>query len=80
LVSALLTGGSTLLFTAIKALQDYLFVRDLLRLIDGFELPVRTALIKERGICLSLYRMNTARQNTLLTESSFVRELTKEEP
>lgn len=79
LVSILLSGESTLLFTAIRALQDQLFVRDLPRLIDALKLPVQTVLLKGRGSCLCLHRMNTARQNTLLTESLFVRELTKEE-
>jgi Rad3-related DNA helicase len=45
LVPALLSGERVLLSTATKTLQDQLFGRDLPRLVEALELPVRTALL-----------------------------------
>jgi len=68
LVPALLSGERILLSTATKALQDQLFGRDLPRLVEALELPVRTALLKGRSSYLCLHRMEMARQETHLPE------------
>ncbi|NDD02679.1 MAG: DEAD/DEAH box helicase, partial [Betaproteobacteria bacterium] len=49
LVPVLLSGQRALVSTATKALQDQLFSRDIPRLIDAFNLPIRVALLKGRG-------------------------------
>ena len=79
LVPALLSGERILLSTATKALQDQLFGRDLPRLIEALELPVRTALLKGRNSYLCLHRMDMARQNALLAEPTSVHALAKVE-
>lgn len=68
LVPALLSGERILLSTATKALQDQLFGRDLPRLVEALELPVRTALLKGRASYLCLHRMEMARQEPHLPE------------
>lgn len=79
LVPALLSGERILLSTATKALQDQLFGRDLPRLVEALELPVRTALLKGRGSYLCLHRMEMARQETCLPEGVSVRSLARVE-
>ena len=79
LVPALLSGERILLSTATKALQDQLFGRDLPRLVEALELPVRTALLKGRGSYLCLHRMEMARQETHLPEGVSARALARVE-
>ncbi|MEO6319411.1 MAG: ATP-dependent DNA helicase, partial [Polaromonas sp.] len=79
LVPALLSGERILLSTATKALQDQLFGRDLPRLIEALELPVRTALLKGRSSYLCLHRMEMARQEAHLPEGVSVRSLARVE-
>ena len=63
LVPALLSGERVLLSTATKALQDQLFGRDLPRLAQALDVPVRTALLKGRGSYLCLHRLEQAGQS-----------------
>src|SRR3989338_7277578 len=56
LVPALLSGGSVLVSTATKALQDQLFHRDIPRLRAALNLPLRVALLKGRSSYLCLQR------------------------
>jgi ATP-dependent DNA helicase DinG len=79
LVPALLSGERILLSTATKALQDQLFGRDLPRLIEALELPVRTALLKGRASYLCLHRMEMARQETRLPDGVSAHSLAKVE-
>ena len=79
LVPALLSGERILLSTATKALQDQLFGRDLPRLVEALELPVRTALLKGRGSYLCLHRMQMARQEPHLPEGVSQRALARVE-
>ena len=61
LVPALLSGERVLLSTATKALQDQLFSRDIPRLVQALEVPVRVALLKGRSSYLCLHRLGMAR-------------------
>ncbi len=61
LVPALLSGRRTLVSTATKSLQDQLYLRDLPRLIEALQMPVRLALLKGRSSYLCLHRMKQAR-------------------
>ena len=79
LVPALLSGERILLSTATKALQDQLFGRDLPRLVEALEIPVRTALLKGRASYLCLHRMEMARQETQLPEGVSARSLARVE-
>ena len=79
LVPALLSGERMLVSTATKALQDQLFGRDLPRLVEVLELPVRTALLKGRSSYLCLHRMEMARQETHLPEGVSERSLARVE-
>jgi len=79
LVPALLSGERILLSTATKALQDQLFGRDLPRLVDALELPVRAALLKGRASYLCLHRMEMARQESPLPEGVSARSLARVE-
>ncbi|RYF01861.1 MAG: ATP-dependent DNA helicase [Comamonadaceae bacterium] len=63
LVPALLSGERVLVSTATKALQDQLFSRDLPRLVQALNTPVRTALLKGRSSYLCLHRMEQARHD-----------------
>ncbi|MDO5288247.1 MAG: ATP-dependent DNA helicase [Pseudomonadota bacterium] len=64
LVPALLSGERVLLSTATKTLQDQLFARDLPRLAQALNVPVRMALLKGRGSYLCLHRLALAGQST----------------
>ena len=77
LVPALLSGERVLLSTATKALQDQLFGRDLPRLVEALNLPVRTALLKGRGSYLCLHRLGLARHDASLPERGSLRTLAK---
>lgn len=61
LVPALLSGRRTLVSTATKSLQDQLYLRDLPRLTEALQMPVRLALLKGRSSYLCLHRMKQAR-------------------
>jgi ATP-dependent DNA helicase DinG len=77
LVPALLSGERVLLSTATKTLQDQLFGRDLPRLVEALELPVRTALLKGRASYLCLHRLDLARHDATLPERGSLRTLAK---
>ncbi|MDQ0569836.1 ATP-dependent DNA helicase DinG [Variovorax paradoxus] len=77
LVPALLSGERVLLSTATKTLQDQLFGRDLPRLVEALELPVRTALLKGRASYLCLHRLDLARHDASLPERGSLRRLAK---
>ena len=77
LVPALLSGERVLLSTATKALQDQLFGRDLPRLVEALNLPVRTALLKGRASYLCLHRLGLARHDASLPERGSLRTLAK---
>ncbi|MDN3543909.1 ATP-dependent DNA helicase [Kinneretia asaccharophila] len=68
LVPALLSGGRALISTATKSLQDQLFLRDLPRLINALQMPLRSALLKGRGSYLCLHRMKYARHSAELPD------------
>jgi ATP-dependent DNA helicase DinG len=57
-----LSGRRALVSTATKSLQDQLFLRDLPRLKEALNVPVRLALLKGRSSYLCLHRMKQARQ------------------
>ncbi|WP_408594659.1 ATP-dependent DNA helicase [Limnohabitans sp.] len=79
LVPALLSGERVLLSTATKALQDQLFARDLPRLVQALNLPVRLALLKGRGSYLCTHRMEMARQGSSLPDRTTAHLLAKVE-
>ncbi len=79
LVPALLSGERVLLSTATKALQDQLFARDLPRLVQALNLPVRLALLKGRSSYLCTHRMEMARQGSSLPDRTMVHLLAKVE-
>ncbi len=62
LVPTLLSGSRALVSTATKSLQDQLFLRDLPRLAQALQTPLRLALLKGRSSYLCLHRMKEARQ------------------
>lgn len=77
LVPALLSGGRALISTATKSLQDQLFLRDLPRLCEALQVPLRIALLKGRGSYLCLHRMNQARQTAELPDRRAVMALAR---
>ena len=77
LVPALLSGERVLVSTATKALQDQLFGRDLPRLVDALNVPVRTALLKGRASYVCLHRVTLARQDSSVSDRSALRSLAK---
>jgi len=79
LVPALLSGERVLLSTATKALQDQLFMRDLPRLVQALNLPVRLALLKGRGSYLCTHRLEMARREATLPDRQAVQLLAKVE-
>jgi ATP-dependent DNA helicase DinG len=79
LVPALLSGGRALISTATKSLQDQLFLRDLPRLAEALQLPVRMALLKGRGSYLCLHRMQHARVSAELPDRRAVMALARVE-
>ena len=68
LVPALLSGERVLLSTATKALQDQLYARDLPRLVQALNLPIRLALLKGRSSYLCTHRMEMARRDTSMPD------------
>ena len=79
LVPALLSGERVLLSTATKALQDQLFARDLPRLVQALNLPVRLALLKGRSSYLCTHRMELARRDTTMPDRHTVHLLSRVE-
>ena len=79
LVPALLSGERVLLSTATKALQDQLFSRDLPRLVQALNLPVRLALLKGRSSYLCTHRMEMARRDTTMPDRHTVHLLSRVE-
>lgn len=77
LVPALLSGGRALISTATKSLQDQLFLRDLPRLCEALQVPLRIALLKGRGSYLCLHRMNLARHTAELPDRRSVMALAR---
>jgi len=79
LVPSLLSGERVLLSTATKALQDQLFARDLPRLVQALNLPVRLALLKGRSSYLCTHRMELARRDTTMPDRHTVHLLSRVE-
>ncbi len=77
LVPALLSGGRVLVSTATKSLQDQLFLRDLPRLCEALQMPLRLALLKGRGSYLCLHRMKQARFSAELPDRRAVMQLAR---
>ena len=79
LVPVLLSGQRALISTATKALQDQLFARDLPRLTEVLNLPVRVALLKGRSSYLCIHRMEQARHQPQASEVAWQRALSRVE-
>lgn len=79
LVPVLLSGQRALLSTATKTLQDQLFSRDLPRLIQALNLPVRVALLKGRSSYLCLHRVEQARHAPQSAQMAWQRGLARVE-
>ena len=79
LVPVLLSGQRALISTATKALQDQLFARDIPRLLQMLDLPVRVALLKGRASYLCLHRLQQARHQDGAGQTSQARALAKVE-
>ena len=79
LVPALLSGERVLISTATKTLQDQLFARDLPRLVQSLNLPIRLALLKGRGSYLCTHRLELARRDTSFSDSHTAHLLAKVE-
>lgn len=77
LVPALLSGERILVSTATKALQDQLFGRDLPRLVQALDLPVKSALLKGRASYLCLHRLGLARQDPRADDAASMRSIAK---
>jgi len=79
LVPVLLSGQRALISTATKALQDQLFARDLPRLTQVLNLPVRVALLKGRSSYLCIHRMEQARHHPQASQPVWQRALSRVE-
>ena len=79
LVPVLLSGQRALVSTATKALQDQLFSRDIPRLAQVLNLPVRVALLKGRSSYLCLHRMEQARHSPQAAQAAYQRAIAKVE-
>jgi ATP-dependent DNA helicase DinG len=79
LVPLLLSGRRALVSTATKSLQDQLYLRDLPRLTEALNLPVRMALLKGRASYLCRHRLAQARDTAQLPDRFAVRALTRVE-
>ena len=79
LVPVLLSGQRALVSTATKALQDQLFARDLPRLTEALNLPVRIALLKGRSSYLCIHRMEQARHHPQASQAVWQRALSRVE-
>ncbi len=79
LVPVLLSGQRALISTATKALQDQLFSRDLPRLTEVLNLPVRVALLKGRSSYLCIHRMQQARHQPQATQPAWQKAIARVE-
>lgn len=79
LLPVLLSGQRALISTATKALQDQLFSRDIPRLAQVLNLPVRVALLKGRSSYLCLHRMEQARHSPQAAQAAYQRAIAKVE-
>ena len=79
LVPVLLSGQRALISTATKALQDQLFARDIPRLLQMLDLPLRGALLKGRASYLCLHRLQQARHQDGAGHAAQARALAKVE-
>ena len=79
LVPVLLSGQRALVSTATKALQDQLFSRDIPRLAQVLNVPVRVALLKGRSSYLCLHRMEQARHSPQAAQAAYQRAIAKVE-
>jgi ATP-dependent DNA helicase DinG len=79
LVPTLLAGKRALISTATKSLQDQLFLRDLPRLTEALQIPLRAALLKGRGSYLCLHRLKLARHSAELPDRRAVFALSRVE-
>ena len=70
LVPVLLSGQRAVVSTATKALQDQLFSRDLPRLAQALNLPLRVALLKGRSSYLCLHRLEQSRHHPSATQAA----------
>ena len=77
LVPTLLAGKRALISTATKSLQDQLFLRDLPRLTEALQVPLRAALLKGRGSYLCLHRLKLARHSAELPDKRAVLALSR---
>jgi ATP-dependent DNA helicase DinG len=77
LVPLLLSQRRALVSTATKSLQDQLFLRDLPRLREALQVPVRLALLKGRSSYLCLHRLQQARETATLPDRFAVRMLAR---
>lgn len=77
LVPVLLSGQRALLSTATKALQDQLFSRDIPKLTQILNLPIKVALLKGRGSYLCVQRLEQARQGHEATDRVYAHALAK---
>jgi ATP-dependent DNA helicase DinG len=77
LVPLLLSGARALVSTATKSLQDQLFLRDLPRLVQALQLPVRLALLKGRAAYLCPHRLGQARESATLPDRMTARALAR---
>lgn len=75
LIPVLLSGESTLVSTATKALQDQLFKRDLPGLMSALGVSSRLALLKGRSSYLCLHRLDFARFDALCNAPESLRQL-----
>ncbi|MEN9889651.1 MAG: putative ATP-dependent helicase DinG [Pseudomonadota bacterium] len=79
LVPVLLSGQRALVSTATKALQDQLHARDLPRLAQALNLPLRVALLKGRSSYLCLHRLEQARHHPSASQSAQQRAIARVE-
>ena len=77
LVPALLSGARVLVSTATKSLQDQLFLRDLPRLREALQVPIRVALLKGRASYVCLHRLGQAREGAQLPDRWAARTLAR---
>ncbi len=77
LVPVLLSGQRALVSTATKALQDQLFSRDIPKLTQILNLPIKVALLKGRGSYLCVQRLEQSRQGHEATDRVYAHVLAK---
>jgi ATP-dependent DNA helicase DinG len=77
LVPLLLSGRRALVSTATKSLQDQLFLRDLPRLAQTLNVPVRMALLKGRSSYLCRLRLSEAQTSGQMPDRYAIRALNR---